>query len=109
MKQLPYLVLTFFAVSCNSIKIKTNDSLSKYQSPLFYVKLLLQDWNQKHVETRDTIVIQISKRNEVLENLIMVVPKDNPVTVVTPKYCGKIGPTKAEFIVILTENCTQVS
>jgi hypothetical protein len=54
-------------------------------------------------------VLNIGKKSDLLENVIKVIPKDNPVIIVEPIQCKLIQKRKAEFVIIVSDMFEMVS
>ena len=82
----------------HSVRLSSTTTVNK--GPLFYVNGLIKDWNKKHNQTGDVVVLNIGRRNIYSENVVKVISNDNPVTILDPNQCGLIEPRKAAFIII---------
>jgi hypothetical protein len=104
------LALSFpLVVQCSLLETEET-SLSTSHSPLFYVSEIIKDWNRKHPETSQVVVINMVKKNtDVVDDVLRVIPKENSVAVVEQNRCKFIDNRKAEFVVIVTESAELVS
>jgi hypothetical protein len=93
----------------NTIFRKDTKVLSNSHSPLFYISGLVEDWNRKHSETSDVVVITVGKKSEMTENVLRVIPNENAVVSISPEQCRSLSPRKAAFIVVLADFCNAVS
>lgn len=78
------------------------------KNPLEDVSLLIEDWNKKHSETNDVLVIGIEKSLSFLEKITKIVPKQNAVVVTSTSHCQLIEKRQG-FVVIESEIFENVS
>ena len=83
--------------------------LTQSHSPLFYLSRLIEDWNQKHPEISNIVVFNIGQNKETLENVLKIIPKDNPVVITDPKQCKICEHQKAAFVIFVTKDFNNVS
>jgi hypothetical protein len=103
-----FLLICLPLVTCELLSV-TETSLATSHSPAFYVNGLISDYNRKHPGTNQIVVLNIGKKSDLWENVIKVIPKDNPMIIVDPKQCKLIEKRKAEFVVIVSDMFERVS
>lgn len=104
-----FIFLTFCTL-VGALKLGRFDEVgSKSKKPLYYLRGLLKDWNRKNANFGDVVVFNIGKISKLSENALKVIPKKNPVTIISPRKCQLMGHRKAAFIVMLLDTFDVVS
>lgn len=94
--------------SCDLLSINSQLAL---QNPLNEVTYLIEDWNKKHSEASDIVVIGVQENSDFIEKITKVIPKRNAIVITRPSYCTKIQ-KRPGFIVIelvIFDNVTFIS
>lgn len=97
-------------VSCNLLR-RTQTSLTIEPSREFLISGLMKDWNRKSKDIKDVVVFNIGNRSKVLENLVKIIPKENPVRVMDPDQCDpdQWYDREVSFIFIVSNSFETVS
>jgi hypothetical protein len=102
------LLVSSFEASAE-LKRKSESSVTVEKGPLFYVRELIEDWNRKHSQIGDVVLFNIGNESVQRENIAKAIPKENPLVIVDPENCNRMGVRKAAFIIITTETLNAVS
>lgn len=91
------ILIILFATKVNC------ENFDRFKESFSLVSGLIQDWNEKHHEVSDVVVINSDKKSVLTNAIVEALPKDNSVLVVDPEKCSILGDRKVHFVVILTE------
>lgn len=78
-------------------------------SRAFIVAGLIRDWNKKNRDLRDVILFNVGRKQILLENIINIIPKENPVLIMDPDQCENIVNRKVAFVIIMSNIVNEVS
>jgi hypothetical protein len=78
-------------------------------NPEFYIKKLIENWNSKYKGSNLVVLIDIGNQSKVTMNILMNIPKENSVIVMSSETCRSLEHGKAEFIIIVSDVYKSVS
>jgi hypothetical protein len=74
-----------------------------------YIGKIISDWNSKYQGSNLVAVIDIGIQSEAKTNVLVNIPKENTVIVMSPEMCQSMSHGKAEFIIIVSDLYDTVS
>lgn len=107
--KVPRIFITLLVTS----SVFCDDAIWTFSKPQSILKLtlngLIKDWNSKHAETSEIVILNASNQSDLLEDVARDLEPINPVVIANPNVCGQIGGRNAAFVILFADTLHAVS